>query len=353
MKLKNTEILMKEKSRNNEFDSYAVYVKIGKNEDTIYSDNVNEDTYFDIASCGKVLVTSPLILQSLAKGVLTLDSTLDNFFDNVPEDKKNITVKQLLSHTSGIIRHQYSNNLIGKNHNDFAKEILERPLGYEPGTDYVYSCSGMILLGFILEKIYGEDLECLFNKFLKKPLGYTRSKFNIDVNEENSAICYRSENVAGLSSPWDDENVRILQTTAGSGGQFFTLSDIKKYANAILDKDVRLYPEEMFSLAEKQYAPDCASESRGLGWLYVDEKYHQTGKLFDKGSFGHCGHTGQSIFFNREKDMCVVILTNATRYLNMRSGFKGYDYGEIMKMRERIHNEIYKDLVEQKLRGTL
>lgn len=81
----------------------------------------------------------------------------------------------------------------------------------------------------------------------------------------------------------------------------------------------------------------------------MDEKYLQTGRLFDKGSFGHCGHSGQSIFFDREKEMCVVILTNATRCLNKRSGFKGYDYGEIMKMRAEIHNAICDDLKEEGL----
>lgn len=344
MELRNTKRLMEDKQKNKDFDSYAVYVKLGKNEHTFYSDNVNEDTYFDIASCGKILITSPLILQSIDKGILSLDSTLNEFFEDIPENKREITVKQLMTHTSGIVRHNYSRESTGKSHNAVAEEILNQPLGFEPGTDYGYSCSGMILLGFILEKIYGDSLEALFEKFLKKPLGYTRSKFNIEVSEENSAICYRSENVDGLSSPWDDENVRIMQTSAGSGGQFFTLSDIKKYTDAILEKDEKLYSKEMFSAAEKQYAPRCASESRGLGWLYVDEKYHQTGKLFPNGSFGHCGHTGQSIFFNREKDMCVVILTNATRFLSMRSGFKGYDYGNIMKMREEIHNAIFDDL---------
>ena len=47
---------------------------------------------------------------------------------------------------------------------------------------------------------------------------------------------------------------------------------------------------------------------------------------------------------NREKNMYVIILTNATRFLNMKNNFNGYDYGVIMKMREDIHNEIYKDL---------
>ena len=78
--------------------------------------------------------------------------------------------------------------------------------------------------------------------------------------------------------------------------------------------------------------------------MVVNENYKQTGKLFPVGSFGHCGHSGQSFFINREKNLYVIILTNATRFLNMKNNFKGYDYGEIMKMREEIHNAIADDL---------
>lgn len=340
---------MRQKFSNADFDSYAVYVKIGENESTFCSETTNEDTYFDMASCGKVLVTSPLVLQTIGKGFLALDSEIGEFFPFAPNDKKNITILQLLAHTSGIVRHLYSESLMGKSHDEFAKEILSQPLAYESGTNSVYSCSGMVLLGFILEKIYGESLEKIFERYIKKPLGYTRSKFNIDLNEPNAAVCYRTKNVNGLPHPWDDENIRILRTAAGSGGQCFSLSDIKRYAQAILRKDELLYPKELFAAAEKQYAPDCAEESRGLGWLYVDEKYTQTGKLFPTGSFGHTGFTGQSIFFHRKSDLCVVILTNATRFLNKRSNFNGFDYAKIKQMRAEIHNAIYLDLCEQKL----
>ena len=89
--------------------------------------------------------------------------------------------------------------------------------------------------------------------------------FNTD--EENAAICYRSETVKGLSSPWDDENVRIMQTSAGSGGQFFTLTDIKKFTKAVLEKDKRLYSAKWFDIAEQEHSPKCSKEARGLGWL--------------------------------------------------------------------------------------
>ena len=347
--LQNTKRLMQRKAADRDFDSYAVYVKIGADESTFCSDNVDEDTYFDIASLGKVLVTTPLVLQTTAGGLLRLDSRLDEWFENVPSDKKGITVRQLLTHTSGIVRHIPPREVAAKGRDAVAENILSHALAFAPGSDYLYSCCGMVLLGFILEKIHGDTLENLFEKHLKKPLGYTRSKFNIELDEPNAAVCYRSADVNGLAHPWDDEIVRVMQTSCGNGGQFFTLADIKKFTEAVLRKDERLYPEAMFAAAERQYAPACASESRGLGWLYVDEKYSQTGRLFPTGSFGHCGHTGQSVFFNREKNMCAVILTNATRFLSMRSGFTGYDYGQIMKMREEIHNEIYRDLRERKL----
>lgn len=90
--LQNTKRLMRQKAADREFDSYAVYVKTGENESTFCSDNVNEDTYFDIASLGKVLVTTPLVLQTIGRGLLRLDSRLDDCFKNVPADKKDITV---------------------------------------------------------------------------------------------------------------------------------------------------------------------------------------------------------------------------------------------------------------------
>ena len=148
---------------------------------------------------------------------------------------------------------------------------------YSEHEGQAYSCNGLILLGYILGKIYNKLLEEIFEEQLKNPLGYS-----------------------------GDEQ--------------------------------KLYAKEIYDLAEKDYTPDFA-EGRGLGWLYVDERYPQTGKLFDR-----CGHTGCSIFFSRKKNMYAIVLTNATRHLNMKNEFNGYDYNLICKMREEIHNEIYRDL---------
>ena len=80
------------------------------------------------------------------------------------------------------------------------------------------------------------------------------------------------------------------------------------------------------------------SESRALGFVYVDEKYAQTGRLFPAGSIGHCGHTGQSIFFNPKSGLYVLILSDATRAAVVKYGDERYD--QVMAMRAQIHNAL-------------
>lgn len=346
MILKNTALMLSEMLNDKIFDSYAISIYKDGDECVMCSENVNENTYFDIASMGKILVTSTLILKAIDESKLSLDDTLDSFFENVPKDRKDITVKQMLSHTSGIVRCPILPESVEMGKDAVAKQIIENPLAFEPGKGYQYSCNAMILLGYILEKIYGKTLEEIFEEKLKKSLGYTRSKFNIALDEPNSAICYRSRDVEGLAHPWDDENIRVLQTSSGSGGQFFTLSDIRKFAKAVISKDSRLYSEKMFELAEQNYVGSLGS-GNGLGWFVVDEKYFQGGKLFPVGSFGHTGFTGASMFFNRAERLYAIMLTNATRFSSMKNDFRGPNYEkDICGMRKALHDEIYKDLYE-------
>ena len=111
-------------------------------------------------------------------------------------------------------------------------------------------------------------------------------------------------------------------------------------------KSELLYPKELFDLAEKNHV-DSVYDGQGLGWFYVDEKYFQRGNLFPVGSFGHTGFTGSSLFFNRAENMYVIMLTNATRFANMKRNFQGTDYyNDTMNIRKDLHNAIFDDLKE-------
>ncbi len=112
-----------------------------------------------MANVGKVLVTTPLVLQAVSKGLLTLESTLSDFFEDVPAEKENITIKQLLTHTSGIVRNPIPKEIFARNNKVIVSYILSFELAFEPGTNFQYSCAGMMLLGYILEKIYDQTLD--------------------------------------------------------------------------------------------------------------------------------------------------------------------------------------------------
>ncbi len=342
MHLENTQKWMNNGLTAHRFGSYAVLVSKKGETALLTSPDVNADTYFDIASMGKVLVTAPLILHAVGEGQLRLEDTIARFWP-VSADKRSITVKQLLTHTSGIVRIPLSPEAAAHGNDALAAQILANPLAFAPGSNYRYSCNAYILLGFIAEKIYGAPLDRLFEQYIKKPLGLTRSRFNIAIDEPNAAVCYRWREAGSIRA--DDENVKVMHGVAGSGASFWTLRDIDQFCRAVMDKNPRLYAPALYEAAEQDETPGTPfSEGRGLGWLYVDARYAQTGRLFPEGSFGHCGHTGTSMFLNRKLQLYVIVLTNATRYANMASGFCGYDYGQIEQMRAAIHNAIATDL---------
>lgn len=341
MKLDKTEKTLENLRKSEVFGDFAVYVNYRGEEIFISSEGVNELTYFDVASMGKVLITSTLILRAIGERKLSLDSVLSEHFDSVPEHLKNVTVRHLLTHTSGIVRFAFSKEARNYDREKFAAMILSNPTAFLPGENMIYSCCGFNLLGVIAEKIYNETLEELFDRYIHKPLGLVRSSFRIAVDEPNAVICYNRQNAEGQR--YDDANVRTMDRASGAGGQFWCVKDIASYLTAVMNRDERLYAPEMFDLAERDYTPKF-SEGRGLGWLYVDGRYSQTGRLFNDGSFGHCGHTGISMFVSRKQDLRVIIASNTTRYASKKTGFKGYDYGDTMKMRAIVHNAIADDI---------
>ncbi|MBQ8894996.1 MAG: beta-lactamase family protein [Clostridia bacterium] len=347
-KLISTEKLLKDDLKNGIFESYALVVGYKDNEWTFTSDDVNLDTYFDAASVGKVFPTSTLALKAISQGKLSLDDTLETFFPYVPNDKKDITVKQLLTHTSGILRSEFPADIAKEGRKSITEYILSQPLAFEPGKYFAYSCNAITLLGFIIEKVFGVSLDEAFRVYIVEPLGLTRSKYNIAIDEENAAICYHKESYTDY--PWDDHNVRAMNgIPAGAGGIFCTAGDLRKFVKAILNKDERLYQKELFDLAEQNHTAAIEAlpnyvvyGNHGLGYEYVDSKCPQANVLFPAGSVGKEGYTGQSFYCSREKNLYVILLTNATRCTVKRFGYTKYD--EVCLMRTEIHKAIKKDL---------
>ncbi len=343
MILSQTSALLENRRKDKILDDYVVMVGYKGSDSVITSPGANGDSLFDIASTGKVLITSTLILKAINEKRIALEDTLDKFFENVPEDKKHITVFDLLTHTSGIIRFDIPKEVCAKRNDTIANYILSEPLAFKPGTEYRYSCTGYILLGFIAEKAFNAGLDELFYTYIKQPLKLTRSGFNMPVDEVNSINCCYSRKDYGDTAVGDEIVKNMRGCVAGNGCSFWTANDYLKWVKAVMNKSDIFYGEELYAKAEKNYTPDF-SEGRGLGYLIVDENYPQTGKLFPVGSFGHCGHSGVSFFINRQLDLYVIILTNVTRCTFRNNNWEMRDYSVTMKLREDVHNAIKADL---------
>jgi CubicO group peptidase (beta-lactamase class C family) len=120
---------------------------------------VTNETIYDLASLTKVITATTLAMQLYERGQLKLDHPVSRYFPGfVGEGRDKITIRHLLTHTSGLPAHlPLYKDLKGKA--AFVEKILQVPLESTPGTKAVYSDLGLILLGDILEKLAAKPLD--------------------------------------------------------------------------------------------------------------------------------------------------------------------------------------------------
>lgn len=316
-----------------------IIVRVGRGDDVLCdvmrsAENrvLDEHTLFDMASVTKIVVTTSLALIAMDEGVLSPEDKVSRFF-SVPEDKSELTVKHLMTHTMGI-GHK---SLLGGEPCGIENYILNIPCDIPVGSDARYSCPAFILLGRILEKLYGERLDALFEKRVAKPLGMSESGFLPDRERDivNSII------TEGMCGRVHDYNCRHLGGVCGNAGLFSNLEDMTKYAKMLVARGEPIISRDTLALAAENYTAGMSAD-RGLGFLYVTERYAQGGGLFPSGSIGHCGHTGQSVFVDMESGLYVIILSDATVSTVRKYGKERYS--DVTDMRGAIHAAIKSDL---------
>lgn len=348
IELPRTERVMRGLVEKRILDTYTILVKVRGSEGFLHSENSNRETLYDIASIGKVAVTAPLVLHAVGEGRLSLEDPLERFFEGVPEDKRGITVAQLLLHTSGILR-EYEREAfypeIRKGKDAMARFILGTKLGFAPGTHCAYSCFGYLLLGFIVEKVYGKRLDAVYEDEIRSRLGFGVI-FNPALDTPNMAETHYRAEIGDCACA--DDIVYEMKGVAGNGASFCSVGTMQKMVDAWMARDERLYSRALFEASEKNYTPALELD-RGLGWQIVMPRYAQTGGLFAPGSFGHAGNTGTSVFMSREQEMSVILFTNATRQGYKRTQFERAEYEVTMAMREQVHGAIREDLVAQNM----
>lgn len=279
---------------------------------------VTPDTIYDVASLTKPVVTTTLIAMEVEAGQINLDTPIGNYLPEwnsgpQPESRSRVTVRHLLTHTSGLAGHvTYYQSLKSK------REIIARALSEQllqlPSEKCEYSDPGFILLGNILETITGRSIDILAQQRIFEPLEMKTTMFNPS-REFQSRIA-----PTGIDSPLrkglikgtpHDDNTFVMGGIAGHAGLFSTASDLAAFCQTMLNGGIYAHHRllKRSTVEEFTSAQPLAKNSRTLGWVVPTEP-SASGKYFSSRSFGHAGFTGTSIWCDPEKDFFVILLTN-------------------------------------------
>lgn len=262
------------------------------------------NSVFEIGSMTKQF-TASLIMLLVEGGKVNLDERVGKYISEAPETWKGVTIRHLLTHTSGIPNYTNGIVFLSLSRNDYQTEkvyamFAGRPLDFAPGEKWEYSNSNYYLLGMIIERVTGEDYWTFLNRRILQPLemNHTRS------TDPKTIIPGR---VRGYLPAGEKLlNADPLTPSAGwaAGSLVSTIGDLAKW-------DAALYKNEPIkqSLLQQMWTPaklnDSKSTAYGFGWGVDMHRKHK--------NVSHGGGTvGFSTFISRYPDdkITVVVLTN-------------------------------------------
>ncbi|HEY0384555.1 MAG TPA: serine hydrolase domain-containing protein [Pyrinomonadaceae bacterium] len=289
------------------------------------------ETIYDLASLTKPLVTGLLAARRIESGEFALVDRIARFLPEFDcEDKRSITLGQLLTHTSGLPAWRPLYLTTGGDRARTLQAIAHEPLDYAPGTRVLYSDLGFITLGILLERLAGVSLADIARREIFEPLELRRTFFN--PNRELRAVIaasemgnhYEQQMSSGKETPagyswrehliWGevhDGNAYFLGGAAGHAGLFSTAPETQRLAAQFLPRQTRLLKPQTCALFRADMTAGLA-EARSLAWQLAATPDSTAGQSLAPDSFGHLGFTGTSCWIDPDKERIYILLTNRT-----------------------------------------
>ncbi|MEV8335620.1 serine hydrolase [Streptomyces niveus] len=277
-----------------------------------------EDTVFDLASVSK-LFTSILAVQQIERGALALEERVASYLpDFGGAGKQDVTVRQLLTHTSGFAAWIPL-------YKEPTREAMLRRLWDEaptspPGGVYRYSDLNLISLQLVLEKITGRALDVLLREEITAPLGLHRTRFTPPPSWRPKIAATED-----MRQPWSgldrglvwgevhDENAYGFGGVAGHAGVFSCAWDLAVLGRTLLSGGaygrVRILRPESVELMFTDFNTDFPGDAHGLGFELYQHWY--MGAMATPRTAGHTGFTGTSLVLDPTTDSFLVVLGNS------------------------------------------
>ncbi len=272
------------------------------------------DTIFDIASISK-LFTTTAVMMLYEQGNFQLD---DPVALHLPEftvnGKELITIRQLLTHTSGFAAGMPLYMQEGTRESRI-KSVLKQGLINEPGTTYLYSDLNMITLGALVEKWSGLRQDEFVKKAITEPLSMKDTMYNPPAELKKRIAATEYQPKIGRGLVWGevhDENAWSLAGVAGHAGVFSTAKDLGILAHAYLNDGkygkIRILKKKTIDLIMKNYNIAFPGNDHGLGFELNQGWYMDS--LSDTFTAGHTGYTGTALVMSPSNQTVAIVLTN-------------------------------------------
>jgi CubicO group peptidase (beta-lactamase class C family) len=323
-------------------DRHVIFeVTAGRFEFDPTSTEVRSDTIYDVASLTKVVVTTTLAMMLFEEGKLDLDAQVDGY-----------TIRQLLTHSSGLpaqlplplgegrvrvsrherLRMQARQGAAIKNFepdcdpHPALRVALSQGERVKPGTKVIYSDVGFIVLGQIIEDLAGKKLDVLARERIFEPLGMRDTSFNPDP----SLLPRIAPTGKSTRGSVHDPTAAAMGGVAGHAGLFSTALDLAIFCRTMLRPDKTI---ELFTRVDER----VAGSTRALGWDTPLGENSAAGRYFSKGSFGHTGFTGTSMWIDPNRKLYVIFLTNRV--------FPNSANIQIRDIRPKLHDAVMSSLI--------
>ncbi|MBK8551723.1 MAG: serine hydrolase [Ignavibacteria bacterium] len=261
-------------------------------------------TYYYIASVSKP-VTALGVMKLVEQNRIDLKSPITKYFTGVPEDKKNITIEMLLTHTSGL-EHTYSCDDISDRGLAIEKILKETPMVAKPGEKYNYSGDNYTLLAALIEIVSGREFEYFITDNVLKPAGIDHQAFTGNINLINE------EEIASpaLNSPY--KSLKDIQGTwgrKGRAGLILSVEDLYKLDNAFTSNEILpvKYVKDILSPKIK----NAAGENYGYGFSLA-ETIRNTKVFGHDGDDDQVGHNTVYLNFPEEETKIFIASNNSS-----------------------------------------
>ena len=272
-----------------------------------------KDTIYDLASLSK-LFTTIVAMQLVDRGQLSLDATVASYLPRFAQNGKDtITVRQLLTHTSGMPPDPTPALWTYPTYQQKVDAIDATKLQAAPGSTYIYSDINMITLQLVEQAITGKRLDALVADGITGPLRMSDTMYNPPASLKPRIAAEEYQQVPDRGLVWGqvhDENAWALDGVAGHAGVFSTAHDLAILAQTMLNGG-RYGAAQVLSRDSVLAVMSDNADVPGPDGLGFETYLHwYMGALATPFTIGHTGFTGTSLVIDPTTHSFVILLTN-------------------------------------------